>query len=195
MARWLHWGMALAILIEIPAGYVMAYTYAPPGAPGEALHIAASQTHHTLGLLLLAAVLFRLGWRFTHPAPPLPGGTSATVAFAAHLVQVLLYVLMLAIPLTGYAALSSLADVEGFGPTRLWFFGHDGFGPNGMIPRLVPPVPYDGPQLLGYSLFGPAHRYLIYLGGAVLAVHILAALRHHLALRDNVLNRMLGRQA
>ena len=192
LARWLHWGMALAILVEVPAGFTMAWTYAPPGGPNESLHITAAQLHHTLGLLLLAAVLLRLGWRFTHPAPPLPEGISRLERALAGLVQGLLYALLLLIPLTGWAALSSLADVPGFGPTQMWFFGHDGFGPGGMIPRLVSAVPYDGSDLLKYTLFGRSHVWLIWFGGALLALHVLAALRHHFVRRDNVLRRMLG---
>lgn len=194
VARWLHWGMALAILVEVPAGYVMAYTYAPPGGENEALHITASQMHHTIGMLVLAAVLFRLGWRFTHPAPPLPDGLGRFERGAAKAVQALLYALLLVIPLTGWAALSSLADVPGFGATHMWFFAHDGFGPDGLIPRIVEPVPYDGPQFFKYSLFGQSHVWLIYFGGALLALHVLAALRHHYLLRDNVLKAMLGRE-
>jgi len=192
VARWLHWGMALAILVEVPAGLVMAWTYAPPGAPNERLHITASQFHHTLGMLLLAAVLFRLGWRFAHPAPPLPAGSSRLEVLLASVVQGLIYALLVLIPLTGWAALSSLADVPGFGPTQMWLFGHDGFGPDGIIPRLVPAVPYGGPDLFKYSLFGQAHVWGIYLGGALLLLHMLAALRHHFVSQNNVLRRMLG---
>lgn len=193
VARWLHWGMALAILIEVPAGYLMAYTYAPPGAENEALHITASQTHHTLGMLILAAVLFRLGWRFTHPAPPMPSGAGWLEKALARLVQLLLYALLVAIPLTGWAALSSLAEFGNYGPTRMWFFTHDGFGPDGIFPRLVPAVAYDSGELLSYSLFGSAHVWLIYLGGCLLLLHILAALRHHFVSRNNVLRQMMGR--
>lgn len=192
-ARWLHWGMAAAIAVEVPAGIAMAWTYGPPGRANEGLHITASQVHHTLGLLLLAAVLVRVGWRFSHPAPPLPDTMPKWQKRAALAVQAILYALLLAIPLTGYAAVSSLADVEGFGATHLWLFGHDGFAPGGWIPRLVPPVAYDGPELLGYTLFGPAHRYLLYFGAAVLAVHVFGALHHLLLLRDGILARMLGR--
>ncbi len=192
VARWLHWGMALAILVEVPAGFIMAYTYAPPGAPNEALHITASQIHHTLGLLLLAAVLFRMGWRAGHPAPALPSTTPPSIRIPAGIVQFLLYLLLLLIPLSGWAALSSLADVPGFGATHMWFFTHDGFAPDGWIPRIVPAVPYDGPEMFNYGFFGPMHVWLIYLSGALLALHIVAALRHHFILRDNVLRRMLG---
>lgn len=193
LARWLHWGMAAAILVEVPVGYVMAYTYGPPGRPTEALHITASQIHHTIGLLLIAVLLIRAGWRLGHPRPPLPATVSPFEAKIAGAVQFVLYTLLLLIPLSGWAALSSLADVPGFGPTQIWFFTHDGFGPDGMIPRLVPAVPYDSAELLRYSVFGTAHRWMIYIGGALLFIHIAAALRHHFMRRDDVLLAMLGR--
>lgn len=193
VARWLHWGMALAILVEVPAGYIMAWTYGPEGDENMFVHITASQIHHTTGMLIFAAVLFRLGWRFTHPAPPMPADASRLERALAHSVQFMLYGLLILIPITGYSAISTLADVAGFGPTHIWFFGHDGFAPDGMIPRLLPALPYDSPKLLTYSLFGPAHVWLVYFGGALLSLHILAALRHHFVLQNNILRRMMGR--
>ena len=193
IARWLHWGMAAAIVVEVPAGYLMAYTYGPLGRPNETLHVSAAQLHHTLGLLVLAALLIRVGWGISHPRPPLPATVSKLEARLSALVQFMLYSLLLLIPLSGWAALSSLADIPGFGPTQMWFFGHDGFGPGGLIPRLVPPVPYDSDEMLRYSLFGTAHRWMIYSGGVLLTLHIAAALRHHFLRKDNVLRAMIGK--
>ena len=191
-ARLLHWGTALAVLVIVPAGYVMAWTYldGSKGGPLAWLHIRASQVHHTLGLLILAAALFRLYWRLRHPAPPLPQGTSA---FAPRAVQALLYVLLLALPLTGWAALSSLAGAAGYPAPSMWFFTHDGFGPGGLIPHIVSPRPWNAPGLLTYGTFAKTHVYLIWAGGALLLAHIGGALWHHFVRRDNVLRAMLGR--
>lgn len=194
-ARWLHWGTAIAILVEVPVGYVMARTYGPGGVGYEDLHITASQIHHTIGLLMIAAFFFRAGWRIAHPAPPLPATVGPWEARLAGIVAFLLYSLLLLIPLSGWLALSSLADVQGIGPTQIWFLTHDGFGPGGQIPRLLPAVPYDSDHWYRYSTWGAAHRYMIYAGGLLLVLHIGAALRHHVLLRDNVMNRMLGREA
>jgi cytochrome b561 len=191
-ARLLHWGMALAVLIIVPAGYVMAWTYVDglKGGPLASLHVRASQVHHTLGLLIPAFALVRLAWRLRHPAPPLPQGTSA---LGPRSVQALLYVLLLLLPLTGWAALSSLASAAGYPAPQLWFFAHDGFGPGGRIPHIVTPKPWNAPSLFTYGVFARAHRYLIYLGGVLLLAHLGGALWHHFGRKDNVQRAMLGR--
>ncbi|ASK89313.1 cytochrome b [Sphingorhabdus sp. SMR4y] len=191
-ARWLHWTAAVALLVLVPVGYVMANTYGNPDPGVYRIHILASQIHQTLGLSLIALVIVRFGWRMTHPAPVADTAMAGWQLRLARVVQWALYGFLLVIPLLGWAALSSLADVPGFGPTQIWFFGHDGFGAGGMIPRIVPPVPYDAPQILSYSSLASAHRWLAYVAGAILTLHILGALRHHFILKDNVLRRMLG---
>lgn len=194
-ARWLHWGTALAVLVEVPAGFAMAWTYLDGvrGGPLAGLHLRASQVHHTLGLLLLASVIVRLWWRWRHPAPALPAQTSHSGAFVARGVQALLYGLLLFLPLTGWAALSALGSGAGYSAPQLWFFTHDGFGPGGLIPHIVTPRPWNAPGIIGYGLFAKAHVYMVWAGGALLALHIAGALKHHFIDRDGVLKRMLGR--
>ncbi len=41
------------------------------------------------------------------------------------------------------------------------------------------------------SFWTAAHWYLAYAGIALVALHVAAALRHHLLLRDSVLTRMI----
>ncbi|NLR70370.1 hypothetical protein HGI47_05730 [Novosphingobium sp. ERN07] len=194
-ARWLHWGTALAVLVEVPAGFAMAWTYLDGvrGGPLAGLHLRASQVHHTLGLLLLASVIVRLWWRWRHPAPALPAQTSRSGALAARGVQALLYGLLLLLPLTGWAALSALGAGAGYSAPQMWFFGHDGFGPGGLIPHIVTPRPWDAPGIVGYGLFAKAHVYMVWAGGVLLVLHIGGALKHHVIDRDGVLKRMLGR--
>lgn len=194
-ARWLHWTVAIAILVLVPAGYIMANSYGNPDPEVYQTHILASQIHQTLGLLLIALVAVRFLWRLKHPAPALPAGVPQWQARMSRIVQWALYICLIVIPLLGWAALSSLADIPAFGPTQIWFFGHDGFGTGGMIPRLLPAVPYEGSDLLRYSSIASAHRWLAYGAGGILTLHILAALRHHFVLNDNVLRRMLGKQS
>lgn len=193
-ARRLHWGMALALLVEVPAGFAMAWTYldGARGGPLAWLHLRASQVHHTLGLLLLATVLFRLFWRWRHRAPALPAGTSMAGRVAARGVQALLYALLLLLPLSGWAALSALGAGAGYPAPEMWFFTHDGFGPGGLIPHLVEPRPWNAPGLIGYSLFAKSHVYMVWAGGALLVAHIGGALKHHFIDRDGVMARMAG---
>lgn len=194
-ARLLHWGMALAVLVEVPVGFAMAWTYGSKLAGPQAVHLRASQAHHTLGMLILLTVLIRLAWRWRHGAPDLPPATPGWQRLAARATQALLYLLLLLIPLSGWAALSALGAGGGYPAPEMWFFTHDGFGPDGMIPHLVEPHPWNAKVLLGYGLFARAHVYMLMLGGAFVALHGLAALHHHFVRRDGVLARMWSGKA
>ena len=182
----LHWLLVVMIATEVPAGYLMANTYGPALRHPDMLplHHLLSQIHHTNGFLILALAAFRLGWRTRHPAPGLPEGLQAYQRVLARATQGFLYALLLAIPLTGWIALTVLADSEQFGKTSIWFFGTDS------MPRLpfITPKPFDAPG--GYGLFGPLHIYLVYAGGVLLALHVMGALWHHLVRRDQVLLNM-----
>lgn len=105
VARALHWGMALLIAVEVPAGFVMSRTYAQPGAAAT-WHYWAGNVHHSAGLTLLALALVRVIVRLVAPHPA-PTGSSVErgVARGSHH---LMYMLLLLIPLTGWAAVSSL---------------------------------------------------------------------------------------
>jgi len=190
VARVLHWGTALAVLVEVPIGLVMTQTYASRNAGGMTAHLRSSQIHHTLGLLLLVAVAFRIVWRISHdrPAPP-AGATRAEVVLAAA-IQGLLYLLLLAIPLSGWAALSAMAGGAGYPAPELWFFTTDGFGPHGFIPHIATPVAWNAPVLFNYGLFARIHVWGLIFAGFVLALHIAGALKQHFVAKSDVLSRM-----
>lgn len=195
VARVLHWGTALAIAVEVPAGFVMGWTYIARDPEGMAAHLRSSQIHHTLGLLLLLAVAFRIVWRLTHATPAPPSGASrAEVALAAS-VQGVLYLLLLAIPLSGWAALSALGAGGGYPAPSLWFFTVDGFGPDGFIPHIATPVAWNAPVLFKYGFFARIHRWGLVLGAVVLVLHVAGALKQHFVARSNVLRRMWSGKA
>jgi cytochrome b561 len=177
-----HWLGVVLIACIVPDGFLMAYTYGPAfTAPkAAAVHRVLEQIHHTLGFTILTLVLVRL-WlraRLRAPAP-----SHEPVLRAAALVShVLLYALLLAIPLSGWAALSSLGDTKAYGHTPIWLFGWDG------VPHLIPQQPLSAP--LGYSFFAHAHVWLLMTGGVLLTVHVCAALWHHFGRRDPILRRM-----
>ena len=125
--------------------------------------------------MVLALVLFRLGWRLYAGAPkPVPGVPSwqERIASATH---VLLYVLMFAIPLSGWLYDSA----SGLRPFR-WFGLVD-------VPKLSGP----DPQVVAVS--HAIHEYGFWLLIAVVLAHAGAAFYHHLFQRDATLSRMLPR--
>ncbi len=176
VSKFLHWTMAALIIAEIPAGFLMSYTYGlamkdPAILP---LHNLASQIHHTLGFLFLLLATFRLAWRL-RAYRPLPIGRFHLVA--TRFVQPCLYLLFFLIPLSGWAALS----VYGLAP--IWMFGW-----SGIVPPLLPMLPYD--SRFGYGFFAHIHIYALWAGAALLSLHIATALWHHFVRKDALLRRM-----
>ncbi len=187
LSKTFHWLFVLAILIEVPAGFLMSWTYGMGLRHADVLplHNMLSQLHHTLGFILLALVLARLGWRAKHPTPALPAGLATYQRWLARLTQGALYALLIVIPLSGWAALTSLADSAEFGKTQIWFFGSDAFPP---MPFLTP-KPFNDAS--GYRLFGGMHRSLLLIGAGLITLHIIGALWHHFVRKDRVLVAML----
>jgi cytochrome b561 len=91
--------------------------------------------------------------------------------------------LLVAIPWSGWTAISALADSPAFGNTHLWFFGFDR-----LLPRIWAPLPFNDPA--GYRLFGQLHVWGLWAGLALVSLHVASAIWHHLLVRDGVLRRM-----
>jgi cytochrome b561 len=91
----LHWLIAVAILYNLASGLL--HDSLPRGF--FALHVSS-------GITILALTVVRIVWRLTHPRPPyLP--MALWERRLAHAVHGLLYVGMLALPLTGWAMVSA----------------------------------------------------------------------------------------
>ena len=93
----LHWVIAALLIAEFAHGWWMqGIPKEPPGLRADAFNL-----HKSLGLLLLALALVRLGWRLAHPPPAfLPMARWQSIAARTN--HALLYALMLALPLSGY---------------------------------------------------------------------------------------------
>ena len=164
-AKLLHWLGAVLILLLLGHGWWMTH-FAP--RPDRLAHYAG---HAALGYDLLALLVLRLLWRWANQVPPLPASLEPWERAAAHLAHFGLYVLMLAVTLTGWA-------MAGTGRTP---FDKDVF--NIKIPLLVTDRKLHGP-------LEDTHKYLAYALAALVVAHIVGALRHHLVKRNAVLRRM-----
>lgn len=161
----LHWLVAVLILVMLGVGLTMVRL------PNTIAKFQLIQLHKSVGITILALVAARLLWRFTHPAPMLPAHMAAWQKAAAHASHYLLYILMFAMPLSGWV----MSDAAGYHPS---WFGVD-------VPQLVA---HNPPLAKTLGLF---HNYGAYLLIALLCAHVGAALLHHVWYRDNVLRRML----
>jgi len=162
----LHWLMACLLIGLFMVGIYMSDL---PLSPWK-LKIYA--WHKWAGVSAFLLVLLRLGWRLGHRPPSLPGSPSKTLQFAAHAGHALLYLLMLAIPVSGWL----MSSAKGF---QTVYFG-------------VLPIPdlLSKNKELGDWLQS-LHQTLNFTLAALVAGHAAAALKHHLIDKDEVLSRML----
>jgi cytochrome b561 len=125
-----------------------------------------------VGVTVFFLLLVRIGWRVTHQPPALPEQMSKLQRLASHIGHALLYLLMLAIPISGWL----MSSAKGY--QTVWF---------GMLP--IPDMLGKDKQL-GDAL-AELHGALNGLLMLIVVVHVLAALKHHFIDRDPVLRRML----
>jgi cytochrome b561 len=125
--------------------------------------------HRPLGILILVLVALRLANRLIRPAPPLPLDMPGILRFAAHASHALLYTLMVALPVVGWAMLSAAVLVGA------WH-----------LPPILPPS-----DAL-HALLRPLHTVLAFVLFATFLVHLGAALMHALIFRDGVFQSMVS---
>lgn len=163
----LHWLIALLIIATFLLGLTM--TDIPGLTPTKLRYFS---WHKWMGVTVLGFACLRLLWRLTHKAPAYPDRMPEWQQRAAHLVHALLYVLIFAVPLSGY--FFSLAA----GVPVVYL---------GVVPLPVFIAP--DPQLK--ILLRETHYALnMVLLGAV-CLHVLAALKHLFIDRDHLFQRML----
>jgi cytochrome b561 len=162
-----HWLIALMIIGAFIMGLVM--TDMPGISPTKLKYYS---WHKWAGVTILALAALRLLWRLTHRAPAYPDTMPGWQKTSANLMHGALYLLMFAVPLSGYFyTLSAGYPVVYFGVLEL--------------PVLMGPDPALKPVLK------EVHFWLnMTLAGAVVA-HVAGALKHHFIDRDGVLKRML----
>lgn len=164
----LHWTIAVLLVVQV---WIGGWFEDLPRGPqkGEAFAL-----HASVGATILVLSLTRLAWRLTHPAPPLPPDYSAATRALARTTHVLLYVVMIGMPLTGWAA----ASTSGGPLPDVW----------GVIP--FPPLPVRGEA--AHETAEVLHVGVLLNGfWVLLALHVAGALKHHLLDRDTTLWRML----
>jgi len=163
----LHWIMAALIIVGFALGWVMTRI---PGITPDKLRFYS--WHKWLGVTVLALAVLRILWRLTHRAPPLPDGMGVWQRRLAHVGHLMLYVMMIAIPVSGYLY-SSASNIP------VVYLG------------LVPLPPIVAPDPVLKLWFKDIHIALDYGLFALVAGHVAAALKHHCFDGDGLLYRML----
>jgi cytochrome b561 len=164
LQRLLHWLVAICILAMLFVGVGMVSTIMPK-------YLTLVSFHKSLGIVILVLALIRLVVRLGSGAPPLPADLPEPMKLAAQLSHYALYILMIGMPLIGWAMLSAAAyPVVVFGGVRL------------------PPILPQSDRL--HTLLWDAHFYLAFVFYALILLHVAAALFHALVRRDGVFEAM-----
>lgn len=172
----LHWLSALAVLGLIVIGLAMTH-----GDLAPMRRFQLYQWHKSVGLTVLALTLLRLGWRLAHRPPPLPATLPARERAGAHAAHALLYGLLIGLPLVGWAVVSASPFNL---PTVLY----------GVVPwPHLPVLPELANKAAVEAVLQQVHAWGAWILIGLLLLHVGAALRHHLVLRDDTLRRMLPR--
>ncbi|HEY1614516.1 MAG TPA: cytochrome b [Rhizomicrobium sp.] len=176
VAMTLHWLIALAIVVNICLGLYFVDIL----SDDDPSRFALIQFHKSVGLTVLALSVLRLAWRLVNPVPPLPASMSKGLKLVAHVTHYLLYFLIIFIPLSGWALVSS--SPLGL-PTSYFGLFH--------WPHL--PFLADLPRAEKIPLrhfLGATHMYLAFSAIGLLVLHVIGALYHQFR-GDDVLRRML----
>lgn len=170
----LHWAIAVLLIGMIAAGWWMTRGEGAGAAVPGTLRFTVYQLHKAFGILVLLLTLARIGWRLFNPPPPSHVIVQPWEKALATAVYAAFYVLLIALPLTGWALVSS--SPTGF-PTILF----------GLVewPHLPLPV---GEAVTG--AFDLTHAILAWTAAALVALHVAGALKHQIMDRENILVRI-----
>ncbi len=162
----LHWVVALLIVAAFTIGlYAVALEVSP-------LKLKLYSWHKWVGVTIALLAVARLAWRWRHPAPALPAGMARWEQFVASGTHVILYMLLFALPLTGWL----MSSASGF---PVVYFG--------VLP--LPDLVAKNKELA--DLLKTVHYGLNKTLLVLVVLHAAAALKHHVLDRDDVLTRML----
>lgn len=171
----LHWMLALLLIVNVVLA--LSIDLLP-----DAWVRPVIDTHKSIGITALGLVLLRVLWRASHKPPPLPQPYAAWERKVSLLAHVLLYLIMLALPLSGWLHDSAWKDAA---THPMQWFGLFEWPRIGFIMAL-PPAVKEGL----HDVFGTAHTVAGYALYELLALHVAGALKHQWVDRQQELQRM-----
>ncbi len=166
IAKSFHWLMAILIIGLLAVGLIMADM---ENSPDKFKLIGL---HKEFGLVVLFLACARLGWKILDVSPLLPDNLGKFAKLGAKTAHCLLYILMFAMPLTGWL----MSSAAGFPVSMFGLF---------LMPNLIAPDKQFGHDM------GEVHENLAWVLIVLITLHVLAALLHHFYYKDNILRRML----
>lgn len=162
----IHWLMLL-LFVAVYGSIELRELFEKGSDPREML----KSWHFMLGILVFALVWLRIAARLSGPTPAITPEPEKIQQLAAKLLHLALYLLMIAMPISGYLVLSAAGK-------PIPFFGLE-------LPALI-----DTNKELAKQI-KEVHEFVGTTGYFLIGAHFVAALYHHLILRDDTMTRML----
>lgn len=163
-----HWSIGVLMILNVLGGFF--HESFGKGAVPFVMGL-----HKSTGILILVLTVGRLVWRLTHRPPPLAATIKGWEKGLAHTTHWAFYMLLLALPVTGW-----LMSSAGGRKYPISFYG--------LFPVPFLPVAQDKVAANSYA---ERHEILGYIVSALIILHIAAALKHHLFDKDNTVIRIL----
>lgn len=164
---WIHWITALLLIMQVYIGFTF---HSMERGPDRTFIFG---WHKTWGALILMLALVRLAVRLMNPPPPYPSDFPKWERFFAVWNHRLFYFLIIALPLTGLAAVSDNAK-DGMVALQLGL--------------AIPAIP--GISEAASERFGGIHEFLVWSTLVLLVLHIAAALKNQFFSDTPVADRM-----
>lgn len=171
----LHWLIALLMVCNVAMIWFVDHY------PDEWVR-PVIDTHKSIGITVLGLALLRILWRIANPPPPLPESYAGWEKRASHVAHISLYVLMLAMPLSGWLHDSAWKDAATH-PMKLF-----GLFDWPRISFIMNVEPQAKEQL--HTVFGNIHSLLAYVLIALFVLHVAGALKHQFVDKQRQLQRM-----
>jgi len=175
LAIGLHW--AVAVLIFANAGLALSVNHWPDEWVRPVI-----DTHKSVGITVLGLVLLRILWRAGHPPPPLPQTYRPWERRVSHAAHGLLYLLILAMPVTGWMHDSAWKEAASHPMRLFWTLPW---------PRIAA-IEHLEPALKEHlhDVFGAAHQACAWALFALVALHVAGALKHEIFDGEREIARM-----
>jgi cytochrome b561 len=166
VSQFLHWLIVVLLIVQVTLGTLA------DELPLGMKKLALLARHKSVGITILGLAVLRLLWRWMNPTPELPDNLKPYERVLANITHAGLYILLFAMPLSGWM----MSSARGF---PVSWFGYV------QLPDLVAknkPI---------YDALLATHETLAWVLYTIVFLHVVAALKHHFMLKDNVLRRML----